>query len=180
VSTLYYAPTYFSPYYFTPLAASQGAGPGNPPPTVYNDRTAYEAILALLKATQAFDCVLFACSPDRQALGPSGASLASLMPSGWEEFDEVDPTAILRRVSFSLILLTRDSDPLLRFELLNRLEAIVHDALEGSNLGGGCLPALTRLWRGRYDQQSLHPEQSVRLDGEFTYILGSTVLPATS
>jgi hypothetical protein len=177
---LYFAPTYFSPYYFAPLAASQVVGPGNPTPAFYSDRDAYEAILALLKATQAFDCVLFARSLDRQALGPSGMSLASLMPSGWEEFDEVDPTAILRRVSFSLVLLTRDSDPLVRFELLNRLEAIAHDALEGSNLGGGCLPALTRLWRGRYDQQSLHPEQSVRLDGEFTYILGSTVPPATS
>jgi hypothetical protein len=82
----------------------------------------------------------------------------------------VDPVAILRRVEFSLSLLVRGDDPFGRFDELGQLEAVVQNAIAGSDLGG-CLPGLTRIRRGRYDQRSLQPEQILTLDGEFTYMI---------
>jgi len=143
----------------------------NPP--LYGDRNAFEAILALLKDTRAFECALFASSPDSPVLNSSTVPSVLLVAEGWEEFDDVDPSSILRRVDFSLAVLVRDDDPFARFEQLAQLESIVHNALEGSDLGG-CLPGLTRIRIGRYDPRSLHPEQKLRLDGEFTYMIDST------
>jgi hypothetical protein len=178
-ASLYFAPTYFAPTYFVPLAPSLVPKPPVPPPgwtPGYDDVQAYEAILAALEATGAFGSVLFAIPPDRLPLAAAATPLVSVVPGGWEEFDDVDPTAILRRVSFSLYLLVRDDDPLGRFGRLVGLDAAAHAALEGSGLGGGCLPALTRLGRARLDPRSLHPEQAARLEGEFTYIIGPSTI----
>jgi hypothetical protein len=168
-TSLYFAPTYFSPYFFAPLDAPLAV----PPVTVampYGDRDAFKAILSLLKGTGAFERVFFANTLDRNALSPATAPTALLVPGGWEEFDEVDPVAILRRVEFSLSLLVRGDDPFGRFDELGQLEAVVQNAIAGSDLGG-CLPGLTRIRRGRYDQRSLQPEQILTLDGEFTYMI---------
>lgn len=182
-TALYFAPTYFAPTYFTSLAPSLVPKPPVPPPPGstegYGDRDAYGAILAALEATGMFESVLFAIPPDRLTLAAAATPLVSLVPQGWEEFDEVDPTSILRRVSFSLHLLVRDDDAFGRAGRLGRLESAAHAALEGSGLGG-CLPALTRLRRAGYDPRSLHPEQAARIDGEFTYILGSSTLPGAN
>jgi hypothetical protein len=179
-TSLYFAPTYFAPTYFTPLAPAPVPTPPAPPgSSAYGDADAYAAILAALEATGAFESVLFAIPPDRLALAAAATPLVSLVPEGWEEFDDVDPTAILRRVSFALYLLVRDDDPLARLSGLARLDAAAHTALEGSGLGG-CLPGLTRLRRARYDMRSLHPEQAARIDGEFTYILGSSTIPGAN
>jgi hypothetical protein len=168
-SSHYFAPTYFSPFYFTPLVAATSALPVSSP-TPYGDRAAFGAILALLKDTGAFERVLFSTTLDRNVLTPATAPTAWLVPRGWEEFDESDPVAILRRVEFSLALLARGDDPLGRFDELAQLESIVRDAITGADLGG-CLPALTRIRRGQYDARSLHPEQVLTLDGEFTYMI---------
>lgn len=181
-TSLYFAPTYFAPTYFTSLAPSLVPKPPVPIPpgsSVYGDADAYAAILSALEATGVFESVLFAIPPDRLALAASATPLVSLVPEGWEEFDDVDPTAILRRVSFGLYLLVRDDDPLARLSSLARLDSAAHAALEGSGLGG-CLPALTRLRRARYDPRSLHPEQAARIDGEFTYILGPSTIPGAN
>lgn len=176
-ASLYFAPTFFAPTYFTPLARGPAPAPGGPPS--FEDADAHEAILAALEATGAFESVVFGAPPDRLSLAGAATPLVSLVPEGWEEFDDVDPTAILRRVSFGLYLLVRDDDPIGRQASLSRLESAAHDALEGAGLGG-CLPALTRLRRARYDLRSLHPEQAARIDGEFTYILGSSTLPGAN
>jgi hypothetical protein len=171
-TTIYFAPTYFAPTFFSPYAPTQPlpTPSGSAPP---GDRDAYAAILAALDATGAFESVLFASPLERLTLGAAATPLASVVPEGWEEFDEVDPTAILRRVSFRLELLVSDDDSFARFELLDALESAARGAIEGSGLGDVCLPALTWLRRSRYDPRSLPPEQASRLDGEFTYIIGS-------
>ncbi len=184
-TSLYFAPTYFAPTYFPPLAPSLVPRPPAPTPpgsTVgYGDLDAYRAILGALEATGAFASVVFAIPPDRLALAAGATPLVSLVPEGWEEYDDVDPIAILRRVSFSLFLLVRDDDPLSRLSRLVGLDAAAHAALESSSLGGGCLPALTRLRRASLESRSLHPEQVTRINGEFTYIIGpSTNLDVNS
>ncbi len=180
-TSLYFAPTYFAPTYFPPLAPSQVPKPPVPIPpgaTVgYADVDAYRAILAALEATGAFASVVFAIPPDRLAIAAGATPLVSLVPEGWEEIDDVDPLAILRRVSFSLFLLVRDDDPLSRLGRLAGLDAAAHSAVEGSSLGGCCLPALTRLRRAILDPRSLHPEQVARIDGQFTYIIGPSTFP---
>ena len=168
-TSFYFATTYFSPYFFAPLIAA----PMTPPsasPTPYGDRDAYGAIIDLLTQTGAFERVYFSGTPDRSGLAPAGSPTATLVPGGWEEFDEFDPIAVLRQVDFRLSLLVRNDDPFGRFDELGQLESVVHDAIEGADLGG-CLPGLTRIRRGRYDQRSLHPEQVLTLDGEFTYVI---------
>jgi hypothetical protein len=183
-TSLYFAPTYFAPTYFPPLAPSQVPKPPVPIPpgsTVgYSDLDAYRAILAALEATGAFASVVFAIPPDRLALAAGATPLVSLVPEGWEEYDDVDPIVILRRVSFSLFLLVRDDDPLSRLSRLVGLDSAAHAALEGSSLGGGCLPALTRLRRASLDPLSLHPEQAARIGGEFTYIIGPSTIPGAN
>ena len=178
-TSLYFAPTYFAPTYFVALDSSLVPEPPVPVPPGstpgYDDLAAYRAILAALEATGAFGSVLFAIPPDRLPLGGAATPLVSVVPEGWEEFDDVDPTSILRRVSFSLYLLVRDEDPLARLGRLTGLDAAAHAALEGTGLGG-CLPALTRLRRSRLDPRSLHPEQAARIDGEFTYIIGPSTI----
>jgi hypothetical protein len=183
-TSLYFAPTYFAPTYFPPLAPSQVPKPPVPTPpgaTVgYTDVDAYGAILAALGATGAFASVVFAIPPDRLSLAAGATPLVSLVPEGWEEFDDVDPIAILRRVSFNLFVFVRDDDPLSRLGRLAELDTAAHAALEGSSLGGGCLPALTRLRRAGLDPRSLHPEQVARFDGEFTYIIGPSTIPGAN
>ena len=176
-ATPYFAPTYFSSFYFPPLVSTQVA----PQPTFpYADRDAYQAILQQLRATQLFEAVLFAGPVDRLPSGLSGSPVATIVPEGWEEFDEVDPGAVLRRVTFLLDLLVRDDDPLARFDRLAQVESSARAAIDGSDLGGGCLPALTRLRRAQYDRRSLHPEQTVRIDGEFTYLVSPLIPNGTT
>ncbi|HEY2158969.1 MAG TPA: hypothetical protein VGH33_25285 [Isosphaeraceae bacterium] len=183
-SLLYFAPTYFAPTYFPTLAPSQVPKPPVPIPPGstegYGDLDAYEAILAALEATGAFASVVFAIPTDRLALAAGATPLVSLVPQGWEEYDDVDPIAILRRVFFSLFVLVRDDDPLSRLGRLAELDTAAHAAFEGSSLGGGCLAALTRLRRAGLDPQSLHPEQAARIDGEFTYIIGPSTIPGAN
>jgi hypothetical protein len=178
--SLYFAPTYFAPTYFGSLAPALVPIPPVPIPPgsteAYDDLQAYQAVLAALEATGAFGSVLFAIPPDRLPLAAAAMPLVSVVPEGWEEFDDVDPIAILRRITFSLYLLVRDDDPLARLGRLANLDSAAHVALEGSGLGGGCLPALTRLGRARFDPRSLHPEQAARLVGEFTYIIDPSTI----
>jgi hypothetical protein len=176
-TALFFAPTYFAPTYFAALAPTAVPNPPAPAPpgstAGYGDPDAYAAILAALRGTGAFGSVLFGVPPDQLALAGAAAPLASIVPEGWEDFDEVDPPSILRRGTFAVYLLARDDDPLARFGRMAKLDAASRAALDGSGLGG-CLPALTRLRRSRPDPRSLHPEQVARIDGEFTYIVGPT------
>lgn len=170
-TTPFFAPTYFSPYYFPPLVSTVG-DPTDPPipATPYGDRDAFAAILARLEGTKAFASVLFGAELDRRAIGASTPPMVSLIPGAWEEADEVDPPCLVRRVGFRLVLLVRDDDPLARYEQLARLERAARQAIDGNDLGG-CLPSLTRIRSGAYDDSPLHPEGAARLDGEFSYLI---------
>ena len=46
--------------------------------------------------------------------------------------------------------------------------------MDRSDLGGLCLPPLTKIRAGRYQPSSQYPEWSVDLDGEFSVLIDPT------
>ena len=167
----YFAPTFYSPYYFPSLVGGAGsAGTGVSP---FRDSHAYGAIAAALTATGAFADVAFGTTLERRAAGADRTPAAVITPDAWAELDDVDPVEIVRRVFFTLTLVVRDEDPVARFDALDRLTSVAQNAIDGSDLGGATLPALTLLRRGRFDPGSRHPEQGVILHGEFTFLIPS-------
>ncbi len=168
----YYAPTFFSPYYFPALApwAGQVVAPG---PAGYRDRDAFDAIVSALASTGEFADVLFGYPPDLGVISAGAAPGAIVTPERWTEYDDVDPTVIVREVSCTITLLVRDEDAGRRYDDLDRLSSIVTNLLDGSSLNGGCMPALTMIREGQFDASSRHPEQRLRLRGEFSYLIPS-------
>jgi hypothetical protein len=167
----YFAQAYFSRYYFPSLST------GDPTPqqggVPYSDRDAYAALTAVLNSTGMFADVAFGTTADRRPAGADLTPIAVITPVWWAEADDVDPFVIVRRVAFDLTVIVRDEDPVARFEMLDQLTELVQDAIDGADLGGGCLPALTMLRRGDYDPNPVYPEQRVFLRGEFTYLIPS-------
>jgi hypothetical protein len=164
----FFAPTFFSPYYFPSLVAAGRQGSGV---SAYRDRDAFVAILAALSATGEFADVFFGTTPDDRAGGADRTPAAVVTPESWTEDDETDPIVFVRRVSFKISLIVRDEDPLTRFDSLDRLSSVVQNALDGTDLGGGCLAALTKMRWGLFDADARHPEQRVVLRGEFAYLI---------
>ncbi|MCA1684595.1 MAG: hypothetical protein LC745_01135, partial [Planctomycetia bacterium] len=101
------------------------------------------------------------------------APAAVITPEGWDELDDADPVQLVRRASYTLTLVARDEDPAARYDTFDRLTSVAQNAIDGKDLGGGCLPSLTLLRRGRFDPGSRHPEQGVILHGEFTSLIPS-------
>ncbi|GAC1463651.1 MAG: hypothetical protein NVSMB9_01340 [Isosphaeraceae bacterium] len=168
--TRFFAPSFFSPYYF-PASGISDAATLDTEVTTYRDRDAFRAVVAALASTGEFAEVFFATTSDRRFGGADRTPAVSITPNDWEEMDDVDPTVIVRRVSFILTIVNRSDDPLTRYDSLDRLSCIAQNAINGSDLGGGSLRAMTRLRRGRFDRSAEHPEQSVILLGEFTYLV---------
>ena len=170
-SLTYFAPTYFSPFYFPTLKA--GSGSSGSTALLYRDRDAFSSIASGLTATGEFADVFFGPSPGMRAAGANRSPAALITPEGWTEIDDSDPILVVRHVTYTLTIIVRDEDPLARYELLDRLSCVAQNAIDGSDLVGVCLPGLTKLRRGRFDQKPNHPEQSVVLVGEFSYVIPS-------
>jgi len=172
----YNAPTYFAPSYFAGSAAP--AAPTAPAEPVGRDRAAYAAILARLRATNAFDQVIFGDPGRRGRAGAGHYPLAVVTPRAWEESDDSDPTLIVRRVCFAIrvvILIEDEGEP---FDRLDRLSAAVQGVIDRSDLDGSCLAALTRIRSGRFEPAGHYPEWSADLEGEFTSLYDPAATPA--
>lgn len=169
--TQFFSPSFFSPYYFTPTELATVAAP-TPVAPGYRDRDAFAALIAVLETTGAFAAVVIG-PPLDDRVNAGNDPWALVTPTEWEEDDDVDPIVSVRRVSFTLTIGVRHEDPGERFQRLDRLTAIAQDAIDGTDLNGGCMPALTRLRRGRLDDRPQHPEQRVILSGEFSYLISS-------
>jgi hypothetical protein len=110
---------------------------------------------------------------ERRAAGADRTPAAVITPESWAEIDDVDPAQIVRKVTYTLTLVVREEDPGARYDALDRLTCLAQNAIDGRDLGGACLPALTLLRRGRFDTGSRFPEQAVILHGEFTSLIPS-------
>ncbi len=169
--TRFYAPTYYTPYYFPSLVTGGGdPGPGISP---YRDRDTFSAVVAALKGMGEFADVAFGTTLEHRAAGVDRTPAAVITPETWVEVDDVDPAQIVRKVTYMLTLVVRDDDPAARFDTLDRLTSLAQNAIDGSDLGGTCLPALTLLRGGQFDPKSKFPEQAVILHGEFTTLIPS-------
>jgi hypothetical protein len=168
----YFAPSFFSPSYFPPLVVQAG-GTNGAAISPYRDGHAFDAILAALINTGEFAAAVFGATPDRIVAGSDATPLAVIAPETWVELDDVDPIVIVRQVAFSLVIVVRGEEPAARYGQLDRLSCVVLNAVDGLDLGGACLPTLTRIRRGRYESDSKHPEQRLLLTGEFTYLIPS-------
>ena len=165
----YNAPTYFAPSYFYGPSSVVVVGP--PPPPVVGNQDPYRALIASLNSTGAFEEVIFGAAAQRSQAGADTYPLAVLTPQGWEEADDVDPVSIVRRTTFSISIVVTSQDGLPRFEQLDQLSTAVKAAIDGSNLDGTCLPALTRIRSGHYVYVNHYPEQCLELEGEFSMII---------
>jgi hypothetical protein len=160
-ATSYFAPSYFAPSYFpAPLA---GAVVG------YRDRDAFAALAAALDGTSEFAAVVMADPLGPEAVAADRTPLAVLAPVSWVEVADAVPTAAIRRVAYTLTIVARGAYPDDSFQQLDRLAAIVQNAIIGSDLGGGCLGGLTTLRQGRFDPAVRYPERRLILSGEFGY-----------
>jgi hypothetical protein len=173
-SYAYLAPTYFSSHYFGPLGAIAPGGTASST-IAYRDRDAFAAIVHALTATGEFAEVDFPSPLDATPIGADRSPLAVVVPTEWTEQTDASSGASIRRVSYSLTLVVRREDARGRFETLDRLTSIVREVLNNSTLGGGCVPAYTRLRRGVYDTTSRHPELRLVLDGGFCYAIPPAV-----
>ncbi len=177
----FFPPNYFTPFYFYPLVFSGesgggsggGSSGGGESTTGYRDTDAYAAIVTLLKETDEFAAVFFGSPPDQRPGGADALPAAVVTPDVWAEIDDSDPTVLVRRVMFAVSVIVREDDPFLRFALLDRLSSVVQNTLDGSNLGGGCLPSLTKTRRGHFQAGVGFPEQSIVIQGEFTYLIST-------
>lgn len=167
-SSGYFAPTYFAPDYFGSPGATAPGGGGSFM-IAYRDRDAFAAILQTLKDTGEFADVLFPAPLDAAPVGADRAPLAVVVPIRWVEESDVSSDALLRRVSYDLVLVARAEDPRDRFETLDRLTSVVQNAVEGSTLGGACPNRSSRLRHGQYDSKARHPETRLTIDGAFSY-----------
>ncbi len=167
----YNAPSYFPPSYFFGPASRPVAVPTLPKPRSF-DHDGYGTILGLLAATGAFDEVILGDTVQRNRAGAGRYPLAVVRPKGWEEVDDYDPAMIVRKASFEIRVVVRGEDEGPQFELLDQLSSIVQDVINRADLGRGCLPALTRIREGRYEEATHYPELCVALEGEFSSIVG--------
>ena len=135
----------------------------------YRDRDAFNAILSALDSTGAFAEVLIADPLDVSSLAASMLPLAAVAPAGWSEVADSNPGQALRKVAFTVALIARDDDPTERFSTLDLLSSIAANALDGSDLGGGCIAASTRLVQGEYLPGKSRPEGQLALTGSFAY-----------
>jgi len=175
----YFAPTYFAPTYFAVLAWSPVPVT---PPVVHEPpdgvQAAFGSLVSLLQGTGAFEDVIFGDPSRRGQAGAGRHPLALVSPRGWEDSDDYDPTSIVRRVSFAVRVVVRADDVAEPYDQLYRLASTVEGVVNRADLGGPCLPALTRIRAGRHDHAVHYPELALELEGEFSMLLDLEVPPS--
>lgn len=165
----FFAPTYFSPYYFAPLVSNTGGSGASS--SAYRDKDAFASIVKTLKETGEFADVVFGVTAALRPGGADSAPVSVVMPESWVETDDADPILLVRRIFYTVTIVARAEDPVARFDSLDRLSCVVQNVLDGADLGGGCLAALTKTRWGSFEAASSFPEQSVVLHGEFAYLV---------
>lgn len=108
--------------------------------------------------------------PDPAGAGSDVGPSAQVVALGWTDDEDGPLGARLRRVRFRLQLGVREHEPLQGLARLERLADAAIAAIDGAELGPGCLGALTRLRRGRYEETRRDRRQRLTLEGEFSLV----------
>jgi hypothetical protein len=158
-----------------PLVTSgyvSGTGSGAATAPAGRDWDVLGAIRDLLTLTGQFDLVALSGLPEDRGFAAVSTACV-IQPGAWEDVDEWDDAvevSIPRRVSWTLTILVRDSDPEVRDSTADRLSNLAQDTLDGVSLGGITLPGRTKLRRGVWSRPA-SAERRLVLAGEFTYIV---------
>ena len=134
-------------------------------------------MLDRLGAIGSFDSVIFGEPTRRTGTGANTHPLAIVIPRGWTETDDTDPVLWVRRVLFTIRVVVRVEDDPLPFDQLDQLAASVQAQVDLADLGGHCLPPLTKIQTGRYGAACQYPEWSIDLDGEFAVLIDPSATP---
>jgi hypothetical protein len=145
--------------------------------TPYRDRDAYDSIISLLNATGEFDVIVFASTPNRDNLPPSARRVCVISPTrqpGFTHSNDGSPGRRYHRVSYTLTLKVIEENTEDAYALMDRLDAVVHNALESVAYGGFTIPWQSTLTTGKTDD-TRHPEYRMAITGTFAYVVESHV-----
>jgi hypothetical protein len=163
----YFAPRFFTAYYF-PSFVDQT--------TIRTSEIARHdgitELVLLLRDARIFDSVELSLGEKNNEQLPRSGINALVRYQHWDDLDDFDSASILRKVSFRISVMVRGSDCLSRYELLNEIEPKVRSLITGISLAGS-LPGLTRLRHGSFATDGSTLEQTLHIDGEYTYELTS-------
>ncbi|RUL89602.1 hypothetical protein [Tautonia sociabilis] len=140
----------------------------------YSDRDAYDAIVSALASSRAFRAVRLDDAP-RGAAGVGPSPMAVVSPGGWEDSPTDDPDTTLRRVSYRVTISVRGDDARSRFREADRLAGLAMDLLDGADLGGGCVPSLSKVEKGECRPSVADGEATCELRGTFSYLSPSSL-----
>lgn len=140
-----------------------------------SDREAYATIVGLLATTRQFADVLFGKPLASWPASAATSPVAVVVPHGWSEAEDSDPSTLIRSVSYELTLAVRGDDPWASFDQIDRLSCLAQNLLDGADLGGRTLASLTRLGGGRLVSSTPFSDQHLTMHGEFTYPISRLV-----
>lgn len=158
------------------------AGPAITPSAPYRDRQLLALVAAALDATGQFDDVRTDGRPD--LAGAQAGRVASLDLSGFEDDydalgDGYSGSPVQHTVTFTVTLQVRDVDANTCKDVLDRLRAVISNAVNGQSFGGVTLPDFTVILRGSYASPAATAsggvEQTLVIEAQFSYFLDSAV-----
>jgi hypothetical protein len=146
----------------------------------FRDTDAYDALLAVLRGLDVFAEVIDARSPDRDQLSADASPAATLTPTGrFQMLPDGSPGRWVRTVEYALTIKVREEDPPTAYRELDRINAILHNTLQGVSLGNFTIERLSNINVGSYDSAS-HPNYTMPATGTFGYTTSRAVGYRTS
>lgn len=134
------------------------------------DSDIYLDVVARLETTGQFAAVLYGVPPNDGGIGADVTPVVFVNPNSFTEADDVDPIQIVRVCVGSIVISVRHDDHNLRTQTLDKLAAVVANAINGQSLAGETILRMTTVPSGKYDVP-VHPEQRLILVLQFAYFV---------
>ncbi len=147
-----------------------------PEPPV-RDTDIYAEIVRLLAATGKFSRVAYPDPTEIDGKSADNKTLAIVLPGSGDEsqgWDEAYEDRIVRKVSWTLEIAVRNSQPAARDELVVRLANLAHSTLDYQSLLGVTLPEWTK-FKGDKTVPAKPPDRRIQLSGEFHYFVSGNL-----
>lgn len=137
------------------------------------DTDIIDAVISALKATGAFDDVVWGEPPERHGRGADLSALAIVEPSDFTEidrWDDEDGLGYETQPTFTLTIAVRNGDPRTRDRRVDRLLNIAKNALDGNGFDGLVVADKTILGRGKWTPAT-SPERRMVVTGQYAYLV---------
>jgi hypothetical protein len=164
----YLAATYFAPSYFSAAGGVVAFGSGGS--AVVRDWDVFEDLVGELEATGEFSDVVYLL-PGEAVEAAGRNPLAGVKPRGWVERPGGDGGSLIRTVRYELAIVVVDPEPRSRYAWGDRLACLAQNRIDGSSLGGACIPGLSVLRGGDLRDGGGADALMLVLDGEFAYAI---------